>query len=145
MLSYSQFQERLNESTVDKVRNEDYGQECVLDVHEVSKDKFHKKFIREFAEKLCDEIGMIRGPSYSSHIWGEEKDLETHPNKPKIDGISLCQFLYSSSITLHFIDELGKVFINVFSCKNFDAEKVKSFALDQLGGTIAAFHNIIRK
>jgi S-adenosylmethionine/arginine decarboxylase-like enzyme len=86
---------------------------------------------------------MIRGPIYT---WGgEKKDLHAHPENPKIDGISCVQFLHSSSITLHAIDELNKVFINVFSCEKFDAEMVKQFALDNVGGVLVTYHNYRRK
>jgi S-adenosylmethionine/arginine decarboxylase-like enzyme len=122
------------------LRGESYGQEAILDLHGVPKDKFDTDIVRTFAEKLCDEIGMKRGPRY---VWGNDKSLGTMHN-PKADGISCIQFLYSSSILVHAIDELGKVFINVFSCQEFDSEKVRQFALATFGGRLAAFHNIKR-
>lgn len=131
----------ISSEEIEKDKETSYGQEVILDIHNVPDECFRKKFIRDFAEKLCDEIGMKRGPSY---VWGEEKELRTMKN-PKADGISCCQFLYTSSITLHFIDELNKVFINVFSCRNFDAEKVKKYAMENLNGKIVSYHNIVRK
>jgi S-adenosylmethionine/arginine decarboxylase-like enzyme len=126
-----------------KVREENYGQETVLDIHDVPDEFFQLKTVRQFAETLCDEIGMIRGPMYT---WGgEKKDLHAHPEKPKIDGISCIQFLHSSSITIHAIDELNKVFINVFSCESFDADRVKQFALKNVGGVVVGYHNYERK
>jgi S-adenosylmethionine decarboxylase len=128
---------------IETARAEDYGQEAVLDLHDVPDKFFQLKEVRRFAENLCDEIGMIKGPIYT---WGGEKqDLHVHPNKPKIDGISCVQFLHSSSITIHALDEINKVFINVFSCKPFDADGVKKFAEERLGGSLVSFHNYIRK
>jgi len=122
------------------LRRQAYGQEAIIDLHDVPLDRFHHKIVKDFAEKLCDEIGMQRGPVYA---WGDDEDLGTMHN-PKADGLSCIQFLYSSSIVVHAIDELGKVFVNVFSCKNFDQEKVLRFALATFGGRVAAFHNIKR-
>lgn len=127
---------------IQKVKNENYGQELILDIHNVPKGMIHKKHIRKFAEKLADEIGMKRGPIY---LWGEEKELGTHPDNPKIDGISCVQFVYTSSITIHAIDELDKVFVNIFSCKEFDAEKAKQFVLENFKGEVVEEHNIVRK
>jgi S-adenosylmethionine/arginine decarboxylase-like enzyme len=143
MLSFNQFAVEAIEdpSLVNKDKHENYGQELILDIHDVRKDVYHKEFIREFCERLCDEIGMRKGPNY---IWGEEKKLTAYKN-PKVDGLSCIQFLYSSSIVLHAIDELGKVFINIFSCKKFDAEHAKNFAIENFGGTVVSYHNIIRK
>ena len=140
-----QYREMLEAKTdpelIEKEKNETYGQECILDVHGVPDDFFRDKKVRHFAEKLCEEIGMTRGPIY---LWGNDKSLGTM-HDPKADGISVCQFLHSSSITIHSIDEFNKVFINVFSCKNFDIEKVRKFTEENVGGTIVSLHNIKRK
>jgi S-adenosylmethionine decarboxylase len=126
---------------IEEVKDEDYGQEVILDLHDVPMDFFNKDKIRKFTEELCDEIKMKKGPNY---VWGDDNELGTMHN-PKADGISCIQFLYSSSITMHCIDELQKAFLNVFSCQEFDADKVKKFAEDNIGGTVVSFHNIIRK
>lgn len=118
-----------------------YGMEAVLDIHDVPIEFFDDKNVRRFAEKLCDEIGMTKGPIY---LWGDNKALGTM-NDPKADGISVCQFLHSSSITIHAIDEFKKVFINVFSCKSFPADTVREFAEENVGGTIVSFHVFKRK
>lgn len=117
-----------------------YGQELILDIHDIDQERVHVEFLKKFAADLCDEIGMQRGPLYE---WGSEEELAKYKN-PKVDGISVCQFLYESSIVVHCIDELGKIFVNIFSCKKFDAEKAKAFCLKEWGGNIATEHNIIR-
>ena len=137
-----------DDADIKTVTKENYGQEAIFDINSVSPDFFKKKTIREFAEKLCDEIGMKRGPSYMSHIWGEEKEDGIHTKGEgaiKADGLSCVQFLYSSSVTIHALDEIEKVFINIFSCKTFDFEKAKKFIKDNVDGTIVKEYNIIRK
>jgi len=40
-------------------------------------------------------------------------------------GYSLVQLIETSSITGHFVDSTGEFYLNVFSCKNFDASIVE--------------------
>jgi S-adenosylmethionine/arginine decarboxylase-like enzyme len=131
---------KLAEESIEEVKEEDYGQEVIIDIHDVPEEFFTKKNVRQFVEKLCDEIQMKRGPNY---MWGEEKELHAYAN-PKVDGLSCVQFLYSSSITIHAINELNKVFLNIFSCKTFDSEKAKLFTEKNIGGRIVSFHDFKR-
>jgi len=48
-------------------------------------------------------------------------------------GYSAMQFIETSSITIH-IDEKGKrVFIDIFSCKDFDTQKAEKFSREYFG------------
>ncbi|VVC05561.1 S-adenosylmethionine decarboxylase [uncultured archaeon] len=150
MLTHEILQEK-NEETIPEVTSEDYGQECILDFSDVPNSFFHKHTIRLFSEKLCDEINMRKGPNYV-HVWGEDKQERKHfqgAGAIKADGISVSavctQFLYSSSITIHALDEIHKVFVNIFSCNKFDAAKAEKFCQENVGGKIVARHNIIRR
>jgi S-adenosylmethionine/arginine decarboxylase-like enzyme len=47
----------------------------------------------------------------------------------KLAGYSAMQFIETSSITVH-CDEVGnRAFIDIFSCKDFDAEKAKNISI----------------
>lgn len=74
--------------------------------------------MRDFITALTAEINM------KAH--GEpmiEKFAEGH-----LEGYSLLQFIETSSITIHFDDKIGdRAFIDIFSCKYFDAEKARAF------------------
>jgi len=127
--------------SAEEVRLETYGQEVIIDLHNVNPDFFQMKHVRHYAEKLCEIIKMKKGPIY---VWGDDKSLGTMHN-PKADGISCVQFLYTSSITIHALDELQKVFVNIFSCRQFDADKAMKFTMQHIGGDLARFHNIKRQ
>ena len=131
-----------SDALIKKVKEANYGQELILDVHGVDVSRIHSRSIKAYAKGLCNAIGMVKGPIYT---WGAEKELGEYPSKPKFDGISCVQFLHSSSITIHALDEIGKVFVNIFSCNNFSSEKAKKFTLEHFGGNIVSQHNIIRK
>ena len=133
-------------SDLNKDKSGPYGQECVLDLHEVPLEMFNNKALKQFGEELCKEIGMSLGPA---HSWGNDHDEGMYkPNDKqddKKDGISHVQFLWESSIVIHALDELQKVFVNVFSCKKFDSEKAKDFTVKYFGGKLVNETNIIRK
>ena len=124
---------------IKKAKKDNYGRQVVLTLHDVNKDKYTVASLRHFVEQLCDEIGMQRGPMYT---WGNNKELGKLRN-PKADGLSVIQFLYESSIVVHAPDEIGKIFVTVFSCKEFDPQKVKKFTMDWFGGKFIKMHNFI--
>ena len=140
--------EKLEEKTpeetnkIEEVKSENYGQECIIDLHEVPIELFTNKIVDDFAKQLVEKIGMRAGPE---HSWGSIGDEGKYKDQPKKDGLSHIQFLWESSIVIHALDEIQKVFINVFSCKKFDSNIVKEFALETFKGTIANETNIVRK
>ncbi|MEM1535329.1 MAG: S-adenosylmethionine decarboxylase [Candidatus Pacearchaeota archaeon] len=76
-----------------------------------------KKAIELFCVKLCKEIGMKRVGKPIIKRFGEGR----------LEGYSAVQFIVTSSITIH-ADEYGsRAFIDIFSCKPFNAKKATSF------------------
>jgi len=69
------------------------------------------------------------------HFWDFEGCPEEYDKaQPHLKGISVIQFITTSNITIHTLDVLGKVFINIFSCKNFDTYKAATFSEKFFGG-----------
>jgi len=102
-------------------KKEIYGMELILELFDCdAKIITSKEKIKEFIEKICQEIEMERygRPMIKrfpgGDLWGV--------------GYSFLQFLTTSSIAGHFIDKGGIAFINIFSCKEYDAEKATFFA-----------------
>lgn len=126
------------------VSRENYGQELILDIHDVPPEFFIRNKIKHFAEKLCDEIDMKKGPLYSWGMTSQEHKAKKGEAAIKADGISCIQFLYKSSITMHCLDEINKVFINIFSCEQFDINLATKFVKENVGGTIVSSRNITR-
>lgn len=105
---------RINEKT------KTHGQELILDLFGSDfKIITSKKKILEYLKKIC-KIIKIR-PFGKSQIkrfgkesrWGE--------------GYSFFQFIEESSISGHFIEGENIAYINIFSCKPFDAKIAKDF------------------
>ena len=112
-----------------------YGYELIIDLHRCDVSMFTRNSIKEFCEKLCNLIDMQRCELY---FWD---DLETPENEkqvsPHTKGTSAVQFILTSNITIHTLDLLEKVFVNIFSCKDFDSEIAKKFTSNWFRGRIA--------
>lgn len=111
-----------------------YGKELVLDLHHCDASTFTRKSIRNYFKRLCEVIEMERA---DLHWWD---DLHTPSGElmtePHLVGISAIQFITTSNITIHALDLLENVYINIFSCKDFDPEVVKVFSKNWFKGEI---------
>ena len=103
-----------------------YGSELILDLHDCDPSLFNRKSIGDYFNQLVEMINM---EACELHFWDDEglppKECQTEPH---LKGTSAIQFIMTSNITIHALDLLGKVFINVFSCKRFDPEVVIGFS-----------------
>ena len=131
-----------NDSKVKSVNenSEPYGWSLLLSFHDVDDAKFDPKFIKQFGEELVDHLGMVRGPF---HIWGSLKDENDTPYV-KSDGLSAVQFLMESAVTSHFLDEIHKVYVDIFSCKEYDSFSAIQFCQDKIGGRLVQHQSITR-
>jgi len=112
-----------------------YGKELILDLHECDSTKFTRYYIKKYFIQLCDLIEMERCDLY---FWDYKGYLEEYDKAPDhLKGTSAVQFISTSNIVVHTLDILGKVFINIFSCKDFSEEDAADFSAKIFGGTIA--------
>jgi len=109
-----------------------YGPELMLDCHECEPKTFNRPNIAAYLKALCEAIGM---DAEDFHFWDDEdvpealKQTEPHAKGTSVGGVYKkkigLQFIITSSIVIHTLDELGRVYVNVFSCKLFDEAKVR--------------------
>jgi len=119
-----------------------YGEELILDLHDCDRRKFNRKDIRRFLEGLCDLIKMER---VVLHFWDYEDNPEAYEAAPEhLKGTSAVQFIQTSNITIHALDDLGKVFLNIFSCKSFSPALAASFAASFFEGRVVTKTHIGR-
>lgn len=101
-----------------------YGKELILDLHECDNKRFNRKSLKEFFKVLCKEINMTR---CDLHFWDDEGVPEDErQTSPHTKGTSAVQFILTSNITIHTLDILSRVYINIFSCKNFNTRNAES-------------------
>jgi len=112
-----------------------YGKELILDLHECDVSQFTRKSIEQYFIQLCDLIDMTR---CGLHFWD---DLDTPEDEkqtsPHTKGTSAIQFIITSNITIHALDLLGNVYINIFSCKDFSENDAAIFTVGWFDGKIA--------
>ena len=120
---------------------EPYGLECILDVHEVD-ITFNRETLRLFYRDLCKLLDMI---PEDLHFWDYDGDPEGYANAPPhLKGLSAVQFIRTSSIVIHTLDDLNRLYLNVFSCKHFDVVELKQFVCSRTGGRIVNFVTVSR-
>jgi len=74
------------------------------------------KNIKKFINNLVKECKMKKlGKIKIENLQDGDEDLF---------GYSVVQLIHTSSITCHFMDISGDAYIDIFSCKEFDCEKV---------------------
>ncbi|MFA6171161.1 MAG: S-adenosylmethionine decarboxylase [Patescibacteria group bacterium] len=98
-----------------------WGLHAVIDLYECDLSLISsEEQIRKFVIELCKEIGMKRHGETHIDRFGDGVTVS--------EGYSFMQFIETSSITAHFDEPYKKAFIDIFSCKFFEAEKAVIFS-----------------
>jgi S-adenosylmethionine/arginine decarboxylase-like enzyme len=111
-----------------------YGQELILDVHKCDPTQFTRERLTTFFEELCRAINMTRAALYFWDYEGEPEEYALAPDHLK--GVSAVQFIQTSNVTVHTLDVLKRVYLNIFSCKEINVEAAKRVVLQTFGGEI---------
>ena len=113
-----------------------------MDLHGCDPKTFTRKSLKKFLKKLCKRIKMKR----AKLVWWDYKgDKKGYKNAPAhLKGISAVQFIQTSNITIHTLDDLGSIYLNIFSCKDFDIEIVENFTKNWFKGNIVHWESIER-
>lgn len=110
---------------------EAYGLELILDLHGCDASRFTRKAIEGYCAELCELIDMER---CDLHFWDDvgvpEEECQTDP---KTKGTSAVQFILTSTIVIHTLDLMKTVYVNIFSCKEFDTDKAAEFTANWFG------------
>ena len=121
---------------------ETYGKELILDLHECDETRFTRECIEDFFIELCKLLDM---EAEDLHFWDDldvrEEERETEPH---LVGTSAIQFIRTSNITIHTLDILRRVYLNIFSCKDFDSGAVRVFAIAWFGGAAVQTKEVVR-
>lgn len=108
-----------------------YGMELVMDLHDCDHTKFTREGIATFFMELCRRIEMERE---AMHFWDYEGyPLDKAEAPAHLKGTTAVQFIKTSNITIHTLDDLGRVYLNIFSCKEFDVSEAVDYATEYFG------------
>lgn len=119
-------------------KEEPYGLEVILDIYGCDPKIIKSgKAIRSFADRMCKLLKMKKfGKALTPHFGHDD---------PKTSGYSLLQFIETSSITGHFSEERNSAYINIFSCRMFNAAKAINFTKRFFKAKRAKIRKHIRK
>lgn len=102
-----------------------YGYELVLDLHGCDTEKFTRGDIDRFFTELCCLIDMVKcDVHFFDDVGVPEEEKQTLPHTK---GTSAVCFILTSSIVIHTLDILKAVYVNIFSCKEFDQDAAADF------------------
>ena len=119
-----------------------YGFELILDLHGCNVSKFNRKSLRQFFIELCEIINMKR---CKLCFWDDVGvTIEEQQTSPHTKGTSAVQFILTSTIVIHTLDLLGAIYINIFSCKNFNEKIALNFTKKWFSSTNCTSHFVKR-
>ncbi len=107
------------------IEKEPYGYELILDLHGCDVSTFNRESLDGYFERLCKAIDMKKCERYFWDDVGIQED--ERQTSPHTKGTSAVQFILTSTIVIHTLDLLEAVYVNIFSCKEYDkklAEKI---------------------
>ena len=114
-----------------------YGMELVIDMHDCDRTLFNREALTRFFNELCQRIKMS---PQDLHFWDYDTPEEKSVQPPHLKGTSAVQFIETSSITLHALDDLGRVYLNIFSCREFHVTTALDVAIEFFGAGWCAHH-----
>ena len=105
-----------------------YGMELVMDLHDCDPTKFTRENLTQYFIDLCLLLDMKRA---DLHFW----DYEGYPRQkedapPHLKGTTAVQFISTSNITVHTLDDLRRVYLNIFTCREFNPAHAIEFTVD---------------
>jgi len=114
-----------------------FGLELIIDLHDCDATTLTLPSLREFVDKLLEATDMEAfGPL---RVW---EDYQTQ--EPHIQGVAVFQWITTSHIMVYALTMTNLVMINLFSCKDFDADKVETLAKEYFGTEIAITTKVVR-
>jgi hypothetical protein len=104
-----------------------YGLELILDMKGCDLSDLTQEKLGRFLIELVDRVKMKRH--------GDPIFWEDHSGIPHLEGVSAVQFIETSTIVCHPLPMLKAFYLNLFSCKPFDADDAIKFCMEYWGAT----------
>lgn len=131
-----------------------YGMELVLDLHDCDVRLFNREDITAWYTDVMEMANVEPGPlhfwdfeGFWINLWWKWFDpKELKKNAPSyLKGTSAVQFIKTSSITIHALDDLESLYVNFFSCDDFIAKDIVEYTEAYFGGKVVSKQVIRRK
>jgi len=116
--------------------NGNYGLELIADMKGCDLSDLSREKLGRFIVELVDRVKMVRH--------GEPLFWEDNSDIPHLNGISAVQFIETSTVVCHPLPLLNAFYLNLFSCKPFDADDALKFSMEFWGAT-SENHSVITR
>lgn len=127
---------------------ESYGKELILDLHDCYEERFNRASLKKYFNELCELIDMEQckltwwdyfwWPKFIIRMMGWDRSQHLY-------GTSAVQFIMTSNITIHVIENMRHIYINIFSCKDFDEDVVVDYTQCYFWGEVVNRKVLVRK
>ena len=124
----------MNKKTFDK--ENPWGMSTSVDLYDCDPSTIRDADkIKEYVKQLCDLIEM--------RTFGE--CLVVHfGDDPKVSGFSMTQLIETSLVSGHFANNTNAAYLDIFSCKWYDVEKMVQFSKDFFGAK-SVIHKVSKR
>jgi S-adenosylmethionine decarboxylase len=113
-----------------------YGKEIIIDLIGCDVPSMQRKNLEKFFIELADLAKMER--VQRPYFWKETSNI------PHLKGMSGVQFIKTSNILIHTLDITKTAYINFFSCKDFNVNKVVNYCKKHFGAEFVNYVVITR-
>lgn len=113
-----------------------WGWHTIIDLNECDHTLItNAQHIKAYVYTLCDIIGMKRYGDCQIVHFGEDD---------RVAGYSMFQLIETSNISGHFANASNSAYIDIFSCKPYEAHKAVVFTVAMFGAKQVSFTCILR-
>jgi len=116
-----------------------YGQHMLVDTRRCNKRITSIPDVTRFIKELVGLIDMVGWQEPMVTRFPEDKSIGS------LQGVSAIQMIYTSSITLHGHDNTRDMYLDIFSCKEYDTDKVESFVKEFFSPVVYKSQTVLRK
>jgi S-adenosylmethionine/arginine decarboxylase-like enzyme len=119
-----------------KVNTTPWGLLTSLDLYDCNPDTIRDaEKIKKYVVELCDLIEMKRFGECQVVHFGEDE---------RVAGYSMIQLIETSLISGHFANLTNAAYIDIFSCKPYDPERVAEFTKRYFQSEFTEIHSVKR-
>ncbi|OGJ73548.1 hypothetical protein A3G69_01595 [Candidatus Peribacteria bacterium RIFCSPLOWO2_12_FULL_53_10] len=117
-------------------RSNAWGLATAVDIHDCNPTIIRDALaIKRFTKELCTRLDV--------NMFGETIVVD-FVTDPKVSGFSLVQLIETSLVSGHFANQTNAVYLDVFSCKFYEAQKIVEYALSFFQGKSYNAHCSLR-
>ncbi len=121
---------------VDSLSNDPWGWHTLIDIEDCNPELIRSKcHIHAFVIIAAQIIGAKRYGNPIIVNFGENE---------RIAGFSLVQLIETSLISGHFVNAANTAYIDIFSCKKYDSDKIVDFTVSCFRGKLKSSQLILR-